>query len=230
MEDELIGIFGRTLDAHFPEDAGVTRDVYTSTFETILRSEIGEAPVLDLANGTLATYIKLSVLGLAMAKQLETYGLSEEQVGERIYRTADAYFRLPALRGRIQRALFFSRLNRRQIEGRQDATHRSENGVNGFRLRYVEGTARGEFGVDYLSCGICTYYGRRGMFRYVKYLCLVDYAIMKNLGIAFSRTTTLGNGGPKCDFRFSKSGPIVEGWPPDHLEEFRPSPATGVAT
>ena len=121
----------------------------------------------------------------------------------------------------MQRGLFFSRVNIRQIKARQVATSRSENGVNGFKLRYVEGTRPGEFGVDYLSCGICTYYRRRGMFAYVKYVCLVDYAIMKNLGIAFSRTTTLGNNGPKCDFRFSNAGTIVDGWPPSLLPEFQ---------
>jgi hypothetical protein len=222
MENELIGIFRRTLDAHFPVDAGITREAYVSTFETNLRREIREAPVLDVARGSLATYVKLSVLGLTMAKQLEGYGLSEHQVGERIYRTADAYFKRSTVRRWIQRTLFFSLVNIRQIKGRQDATSRGENGVNGFKLRYVEGTAPDEFGVDYLSCGICTYYGRRGMFRYVTYLCLVDYAIMKNIGIAFSRTTTLGNNGPKCDFRFSKAGAIVEGWPPSQLKEFQP--------
>ena len=169
--------------------------------------------MLDMATGPLATYMKLSILGLVMAKQLEMYGLSEDQVGQRIYRTADAYFTLSPIRRRVKRALFFSRVNIRQIKRRQEATSRSANGVNGFKLRYVEGARPGEFGVDYLSCGICTYYGRRGMFRYVRYLCLVDYAIMRNMGIAFGRTTTLGNGGSKCDFRFSKAGPIVEGGP-----------------
>jgi hypothetical protein len=72
-----------------------------------------------------------------------------------------------------------------------------------------------------VACGICAYFGRKGMFEYVKYLCLVDYAIMKNMGIAFSRTTTLGNNGQKCDFRFSKAGAIVEGWPPNDRTEFR---------
>lgn len=180
--------------------------MYENTFEQLLRREVPEAPVLEVATGTLATYIKLSVLGLTMAKQLETYGLSEDQVGERIYRTADAYFRRSTVRRWIQRSLFFSSVNIRQIKGRQEATSRSENGINGFRLQYVEGSTPDEFGVDYLSCGICAYYSRRAMFRYVKYLCLVDYAIMKNMGIAFSRTTTLGNNGPKCDFRFSKTG------------------------
>jgi hypothetical protein len=230
VENELIGIFKRTLDAHYPEESGVTREEYLSTFEQILRREIPEAPVLDVATGTLATYAKLSVLGLTMAKHLETYGLSEDQIGERIYRTADAYFRLSAVRRWIQRTLFFSIVNIRQIKGREEATSRSANGVNGFKLRYVEGTTPDEFGVDYLACGICTYYTRRGMFGYVKYLCLVDYAIMKNMGIAFSRTTTLGNNGPKCDFRFSKAGTIVEGWPPSWLVESQPAGALGSST
>jgi L-2-amino-thiazoline-4-carboxylic acid hydrolase len=169
----------------------------------------------------LATYIKLSVLALVMAKQHQTYGLSEHEIGERIYRTADEYFGLSTVRKWIQRTLFFSGVNIRHIKERQDATSRSENGINGFKLRYVEGATRDEFGVDYLSCGTCEYFERKGMFEYVKYLCLVDYAIMKNMGIPFSRTTTLGNNGLKCDFRFSKEGTIVEGWPPSELQEFQ---------
>jgi hypothetical protein len=220
MEQELIEIFTSTLDAHFPADAGITREKYLGGFEDMLRSELRDAPVLEVQNGPLSTYIKLSVLALSMAKLHQMYGLSERSIGERIYRTADAHFKLSAIRGWTKRKLFFSSVNIRQIKGRQDATGRSENGVNGFKLRYVEGANRDEFGVDYLSCGICDYFKRKGMFEYVKYLCLVDYAIMKNLGIHFSRTTTLGNNGPMCDFRFAKSGAIVEGWPPEDLPEF----------
>jgi hypothetical protein len=42
MEKELVGVFGRTPDAHFPEEAGITREAYMSTFERLLRSEIRE--------------------------------------------------------------------------------------------------------------------------------------------------------------------------------------------
>jgi hypothetical protein len=84
----------------------------------------------------------------------------------------------------------------------------------------MEGINQNEFGVDYLKCGICDYFARKSLFEYVKYCCLVDYAIMKNMGISFSRTTTLGNGGKKCDFRFAREGKIEEGWPPTKLKEF----------
>jgi hypothetical protein len=221
MEQELIAVFERTLDAHFPGEVGVTGPEYARGFAEILRKELRDAPALDADKGSLATYIKLSVLALAMAKQLQTYGLSEREIGQRIYRTADAYFALPPFRRWIRRTMFFSGINIRQIKAREAATFRSPNGVNGFKLRYVAGATPDGFGVDYLSCGICDYYRRKGMSGYVKYLCLVDYAIMKNMGIHFSRTTTLGNGGTKCDFRFSRSGAIVEGWPPDGLAEFR---------
>jgi hypothetical protein len=221
MEQELTGIFARTIDAHFPTAAGVTREEYVGTFGNVLRAELPDAPVLEVETGTLATYIKLSVLALSMAKQLQAYGLSEAEIGERIYRTADAYFSLSPLQRWIKRTMFFSGANVRQIKGRELATSRGEGGVNGFKLRYVEGATPGEFGVDYTACGICDYFGRKGMSEYVKYLCLVDYAIMKNIGVAFSRTSTLGNGGPVCDFRFSKRGAVVEGWPPNGLKEFR---------
>ena len=224
VERELAAIFVQTMDAHFPEGVGVTRDAYATTFRGILREEVREAPALDTDQGTLATYVKLSVLALSMARQLEGYGLSEREIGERIYRTADAHFRLSPVRRRIKRTLFFSRLNRRQIQARQEATERGTNGVNGFRLRYVEGTGADAFGVDYLACGIRLYFERRGMSVYARYLCLVDYAIMANMGVAFRRTTTLADGGPMCDFRFAKSGPITAGWPPDGLAEFRETP------
>jgi hypothetical protein len=51
MENELIGVFRRTLDAHFPEEVGFTRAVYASTFEKVLRREIRETAVRDVASG-----------------------------------------------------------------------------------------------------------------------------------------------------------------------------------
>lgn len=187
----------------------------------ILAKEIPNAPKLDIEQGNLATYLKLSILVMAMVKLYRELGLSEYEIGELLYRTADEYYRLPPLKRWIQRQLFFSRLNIRQIRARQTSSEQRENGINGFKLKYIPGANQSEFGVDYLRCGICDYFASQSMFEYVKYCCLVDYAIMKNLGISFSRTTTLGNGGSKCDFRFTKQGELTAGWPPNSLKEFK---------
>ncbi len=220
MEKELVAIFTGTINAHFPAKTGIAKDDYLNKFKEILAEEISDAPKLDTDKGNLATYIKLSILVMVMVKLYKEIGLREYEIGEFIYRTADEYYRLSPIKKWIQHKLFFSRLNIRQIVKRQKMSEQLENGTNGFKLKYVEGRDQNEFGVDYLKCGICDYFARKNMFGYVKYCCLVDYAIMKNLGIAFSRTTTLGNGGKKCDFRFAKEGKIEEGWPPTDLKEF----------
>jgi len=175
---------------------------------------------LDVDKGNLATYAKLSALVLVMVKLYKEIGLEEYEIGEFIYRTADEHYRLTPIKKWIQRKLFFSRLNKRQIIKRQALSEQGENGINGFKIKYIDGANQDEFGVDYLKCGICAYFARKNLFEYVKYCCLVDYALMKNTGISFSRTTTLGNGGEKCDFRFAKEGKIEAGWPPTNLKEF----------
>lgn len=220
MEKELIAIFTKTIETHFPRRTDINKDDYLNMFKQILAKEIIDAPKLDIDKGNLATYMKLSVLIMAMVKLYKEIGLSEYEIGEFIYKTANEYYRLPPIKKWIQFRLFFSKLNKRQILKRQEFSEQHENGINGFKIRYMEGINQNEFGVDYLKCGICDYFTRKNLFEYVKYCCLVDYAIMKNMGISFSRTTTLGNGGKKCDFRFASDGAIEDGWPPTNLQEF----------
>jgi len=222
MDKELIVIFIKTLNAHFPHKTCISKDDYVQKFKIILAKESLDAPKLDIEQGNLATYLKLSILVMAMVKLYQELGLSDYEIGELIYRTADEYYRLSPLKRWLQYQLFFSKINIRQILARQSSSEQRENGINGFKIKYIPGANQNEFGVDYLRCGICEYFARRNMFEYVKYCCLVDYAIMKNLGISFSRTTTLGNGGNKCDFRFAKEGELVTGWPPNNLKEFNP--------
>lgn len=221
MEDELNSIFLQTFDAHFNSQYGLSKNEYRDRFKGHLKNEVGDAPELDTEKGTLATYIKLSVLVLAMIRLFEEMGVSESEIGKIIYQTADAYFHLSPAKRAMQKWLFFTKFNRKQIQKRQDLSSAAENGINGFKLALKESESANTFGVDYLQCGICTYYKRKNKFEYVKYCCLVDYAIMENMGVSFSRTTTIGNGGEKCDFNFSKKGEIATGWPPYNLPEFQ---------
>lgn len=220
MEKELIKIFTKTLEAHFPKKTGIAKSDYIQRFQAVLSKEIKNAPKTETKQGNLSIYVKLSVLILAMIKLYIELGLSENEIGEFIYKAADEYFRTPTIKKWIQKYFFFSRMNAKQIRKRQAISEQLENGINGFKFKFVEGKDKNEYGIDYEKCGICDYFKNMDMFVYVKYCCLVDYAIMKNLGIPFTRTTTLGNGGEKCDFRFSKKGIIQEGWPPTTLREF----------
>jgi len=220
MEKELLAIFMKTFDAHFPARTGITKDEYWTRFKVVLAGELPNAPKIDFNQGNLAIYLKLSVLVLAMIKLYEQLGLSEYEIGEAIYKAAEKFYQLSPVKKWMQNKLFFTRLTKRQILNRQAMATQLENGINGFKFVFVEGNGSYQFGIDYVQCGICDYFRRMNRFKYVKYCCLVDYAIMKNMGIAFWRTTTIGNGGQKCDFRFSKRGKIEDGWPPINLREF----------
>ncbi|MGD8782753.1 MAG: hypothetical protein PVH88_27830 [Ignavibacteria bacterium] len=39
--------------------------------------------------------------------------------------------------------------------------------------------------------------------------------------MGFSRTQTIGNGAPICDFRFKKNVQTADGWPPENLPEWK---------
>lgn len=59
-------------------------------FKAVLAKEMADAPALNIDKGNLITYIKLSVLVMAMVKLYKEIGLGEAEIGEFIYRIADA--------------------------------------------------------------------------------------------------------------------------------------------
>lgn len=81
---------------------------------------------------------------------------------------------------------------------------------------FVEGDGKDfDLGMDMTECGIYKFYKMQGAEQYVPYLCLGDYPQFRAFGIGMKRTQTLGNGAPKCDFRFKKRGKTPKGWPPE---------------
>ena len=59
-----------------------------------------------------------------------------------------------------------------------------------------------EMGYDYTQCGVCKLCKDEGVPHLAKYMCSLDYLLVDIVGIGLDRTTTLAEGGDKCDFRF----------------------------
>ena len=57
-------------------------------------------------------------------------------------------------------------------------------------------------GYDYWECGVCKMFKEEGCFQWAKYLCRLDFLLVEIMGIGLRRTSTLAEGGKKCDFRF----------------------------
>jgi hypothetical protein len=70
-------------------------------------------------------------------------------------------------------------------------------------FRYLLVWSNGEGGVDFTECAILKYFKAMGLESYVPYLCAQDAVISEICGQGLRRTTTLAEGGNKCDFRYS---------------------------
>jgi hypothetical protein len=70
---------------------------------------------------------------------------------------------------------------------------------------YVEGDGKAfDFGFDMTECALVKFLHAEGADELVPFLCRIDFATSKAFGWGLVRTTTLAEGGEKCDFRFKR--------------------------
>lgn len=60
-------------------------------------------------------------------------------------------------------------------------------------------------GYDYWECGICKLCRAEGCPELARYLCQLDFLFAEVMGLRLERSTTLAQGGEKCDFRFYRA-------------------------
>lgn len=61
-----------------------------------------------------------------------------------------------------------------------------------------------DLGYNYHECGVCKLCKDEHCFDYAKYLCKLDFLLSSMIGLTLTRTMTLADGDPYCDFRFKK--------------------------
>jgi hypothetical protein len=63
-----------------------------------------------------------------------------------------------------------------------------------------------DYGVDYAECATVKFLNAQGAPELAPYLCAADILYSQALGWGLQRTTTLAEGGDRCDFRFKRGG------------------------
>ena len=61
-----------------------------------------------------------------------------------------------------------------------------------------------DWGPDNTECAVVKFFHAQGADELVPYMCRLDFAMSKAMGMGLVRTTTLAEGGTKCDFRFKR--------------------------
>lgn len=175
-------------------------------------------PYIGGKQNTATTNLIGGAWGLAIIYALERERLDERTIGYTIYKTMELVF---YTRPRVLRWLMGKLMMSKPFLKKMRAQATAPAYPGGWRKVIVEDDAY-DFAQDVTECGIVTLFKEHGKEQYTPYMCLGDYPMFRSLGIGFTRTQTIGNGAPICDFRFKKRGTTPPGWPPEDLEEFKP--------
>ena len=85
----------------------------------------------------------------------------------------------------------------------------------GWQMTFLEGDGSDyDWGVDYTTCGVCRLYNEQGASEFLPYVCFLDLPAYRAHGLGLVRTTSLAQGGEKCDFRFNLRGEYRLEWTP----------------
>ena len=190
---------------------------------------IPELPDIGGEKNPLNDNLIFSASALAFYRAMMRHGKTVYETGEILYRTMEVWVRrYPRWLRRVMGWYYLSKFNQRGV--RQKAAISQQRRYPGDWVReYVEGDGHTfVWGTNYAECGIVKFLHSQGADELAPYLCLTDYALFGALGIDLERTTTLAEGGPRCDFRLKKGPATRSGWPPPWPEpqEEESDPAT----
>lgn len=221
--DELLRDFDKSskhncnvLKSHLGDETaeriiGATRQEFQRLIPAIpyLGSTKGMAKVLIVCTMTLALY-----------RILKSEGRNVEEIGKMIVEIEEERIQpfsrfLLRLYGRLIYTHSGIILSKKAVEG-----IRKHEYPEGWAATFIEGDGREfDFGIDYTECGVCKFFQQQGADEITRYICLRDYIFWGAMDVGFFRTTTLAEGGNRCDFRWKKGKETRIAWPPPWLEE-----------
>jgi hypothetical protein len=144
---------------------------------------------------------------LAVYRALQRQGRTVEDAGRLVYLMgAEEARAIPYLARRVLEYLWFSRLFRMLLKRRATKSHRRRYPGDSV-INYVEGDGREfDYGVDYVECANCKFLQAENALELAPYECATDRPISELAGWGLTRTMTIAEGFPRCDFRFKKGG------------------------
>jgi hypothetical protein len=196
MQDVLVRFFGQG-----------SVDNLTAQARREYESIIPQLPYIG-GKQPFTQFVMFTGLYLAVYRSAKAYGKTVEETGEMLYEIGRSFLRtypsfLRGLLGRMNFSkLYISRLRKRARESKQ------REYAGDYVFDFVQGDGVSfDYGVDYLECASCKFLAAQGAPELAPYLCPVDILYSEALGWGLVRTTTLAEGGERCDFRFKKGGP-----------------------
>jgi hypothetical protein len=144
-------------------------------------------------------FIVAAALFLALYRALKVRDCSVDEIGALILQAVE---RLVC--SRPGAALRWLNPVQRSLAGGRAFAPPGRQYPDDFVYVFVSGDgANFDYGFDYLECGICKFLHKQGADELAPYLCRLDYPYARAMGVRLTRTTTIAEGGAKCDFRYT---------------------------
>ena len=199
----------QTLIAHYGTD--VAHQIAAETrqeFEQLLP----QIPYIGGKKNRLTMNLVLSAAALALYRVMKAHGKPVKETGKILYNATEAEATTTSRpKNWLIRRLMWSRFMKNKLkklclESQQRVY--PENWV----AYYVEGdNDTFDFGIDYTECAICKFLHKQDADELTPYLCLLDFPMSKANGTGLVRTTTLAEGGTRCDFRLKRDREVTQG-------------------
>ncbi len=181
-----------------------TADALTRDSRRAYERLIPRIPYIGDAN-PLLIFLLPATRYLAVYQAFRDHGRTLEEAGRLVCEIGEA--EIQAIPGWVRGALgiaWFSKWFRRRLQKRA-ASSLERRYPGDYVLAYVEGDGRDfDYGIDYLECASCKLLAEHGASELAPYVCAVDKVAGEMLGWGLRRTTTLAEGGDRCDFRFKR--------------------------
>ena len=213
--DELCGYVRKVSAGRYGDDlAGTLVKETIQGFDGLLP----DLPYIGGFANDLTANLYQSAAGLAFYRTMLAHGKTLEETGEILFRATELQFSSIPLGGMVARMATSKPAkdkNRAEAAGSQKRQYPGD-----WVFDFIDGDGKEfDYGIDYTECGICKYYQAQGAAEMIPYMCLLDYPVSAALNSGLVRTTTLGRGGARCDFRYRIGRPVQLDWTPDFLKK-----------
>ncbi len=183
-----------------------------------LEALLPEIPYIGGEANHLTGSLISSTRALALYRAMAARGASAAEAGKHLYDAVVAHPQDYVLKIPPHRRLSREELMRRRRERAERSQERRY--AWDWVYEFVEGDGETfDYGYNFTACATEKFYRAQGALAFLPFYCFLDYPKCELGGLGLTRTTTLGEGGGRCDFRFKEGGRSTQGWPPPFLTE-----------
>ena len=216
------------MDSHFP-------DINKEEIRNLIEKEYGNIiPLLPDIGGNKNIMTPLlinSVPALAVMRALELKGIAIRDIGEFYYDWYETVFELLIRSAKsnnteVQNILLSKSgmFNKETLDILKIGAKASQSRtyLEDFVYEFVEGDGETfDYGINFTECAVHKFYKKLNAEKFLSFGCMSDFAMARAAGYGFTRTQSIWNGAPFCDFRYIKEGNTLRGWPLENLPEFK---------